>query len=69
MAQENVIYLVMTQLGQTSTTTAALYVNPEQEKAHQAAARMGNLNNEENTFSEIYSLHYFSPSNVYTLRI
>ncbi|MGM9925104.1 MAG: tyrosine recombinase XerS [Bacillus sp. (in: firmicutes)] len=44
MEQENDIHLVMSQLGHTSTTTAALYVNPEKEKARQAAARMGNRN-------------------------
>ena len=44
MEQENDIHLVMTQLGHSSTTTAALYVNPEQEKVRQAAIRMGKEN-------------------------
>jgi site-specific recombinase XerD len=35
------IHLLMRQLGHTSTTTAALYSNPEQEKARQAAKLMG----------------------------
>ncbi|MGE7184469.1 tyrosine-type recombinase/integrase [Peribacillus sp. NPDC006672] len=33
MEQTGDIHLLMTQLGHTSTTTAALYTNPEQEKA------------------------------------
>ncbi|MDF1998155.1 tyrosine-type recombinase/integrase [Peribacillus frigoritolerans] len=33
--------LLMTQLGHTSTTTAALYTNPEQEKAKKAAKQLG----------------------------
>jgi site-specific recombinase XerD len=41
MAETNDIHLVMTQLGHSSTTTAALYTNPEQEKARQAAAELG----------------------------
>jgi hypothetical protein len=32
MEQSGDIHLLMTQLGHTSTTTAALYTNPEQEK-------------------------------------
>ncbi|MGE7185481.1 tyrosine-type recombinase/integrase [Peribacillus sp. NPDC006672] len=37
MEQSGDIHLLMTQLGHTSTTTAALYTNPEQEKAKKAA--------------------------------
>ncbi|MEH6945339.1 tyrosine-type recombinase/integrase [Bacillus sp. JJ722] len=33
MEQENDLHLVMSQLGHSSTTTAALYVNPDKEKA------------------------------------
>ncbi|WP_260402092.1 hypothetical protein [Peribacillus simplex] len=33
MEQPGDIHLLMTQLGHTSTTTAALYTNPEQGKA------------------------------------
>ncbi|WP_066297681.1 tyrosine recombinase XerS [Bacillus sp. FJAT-29937] len=41
MAQEKDIHMLMTQLGHTSTTTAALYDNPELDKAQEAAAKMG----------------------------
>ncbi|MFE4706885.1 tyrosine-type recombinase/integrase [Peribacillus simplex] len=37
MEQTGDIHLLMTQLGHTSTTTAALYTNPEQEEAKKAA--------------------------------
>jgi integrase len=39
MEQSGDIHLLMTQLGHTSTTTAALYTNPEQEKAKKAAKK------------------------------
>ncbi|OCA90294.1 tyrosine recombinase XerS [Pseudobacillus wudalianchiensis] len=42
MEETNDIHLLMRQLGHTSTTTAALYSNPEQEKAKQAARLLGN---------------------------
>ncbi|MFD0051971.1 tyrosine recombinase XerS [Actinomycetes bacterium NPDC127524] len=45
MEQSGDIHLLMTQLGHTSTTTAALYTNPEQEKAKMAAEQMGNRRN------------------------
>lgn len=46
MEQTGDIHLLMTQLGHTSTTTAALYTNPEKEKAKQAAKELGErLNN------------------------
>ncbi|MGE8204690.1 tyrosine-type recombinase/integrase [Heyndrickxia sp. NPDC080065] len=48
MEQENDIHLLMRQLGHTSTTTAALYSNPEQEKAKQAAIKMGNRREQSN---------------------
>lgn len=35
------IHLLMTQLGHTSTTTAALYTNPGQKKSKKAAKQMG----------------------------
>jgi site-specific recombinase XerD len=41
MEETNDIHLLMRQLGHTSTTTAALYSNPEQEKAKQAARLLG----------------------------
>jgi site-specific recombinase XerD len=41
MEQSGDIHLLMTQLGHTSTTTAALYTNPEQEKAKKAAKELG----------------------------
>ncbi len=41
MEQSGDIHLLMTQLGHTSTTTAALYTNPEQEKAKKAAKQLG----------------------------
>ncbi|MEF2097288.1 tyrosine recombinase XerS [Bacillus sp. CFBP9009] len=41
MEQSGDIHLLMTQLGHTSTTTAALYTNPEQEKAKKAAKLLG----------------------------
>ncbi len=41
MEQSGNIHLLMTQLGHTSTTTAALYTNPEQEKAKKAAKQLG----------------------------
>ncbi|WP_179086170.1 tyrosine-type recombinase/integrase [Peribacillus simplex] len=41
MEQSGDIHLLMTQLGHTSTTTAALYTNPEQEKAKKAAKKLG----------------------------
>jgi site-specific recombinase XerD len=41
MEQSGDIHLLMTQLGHTSTTTAALYTNPEQEKAKKAAEQLG----------------------------
>ena len=41
MEQSGDIHLLMTQLGHTSTTTAALYTNPEQEKAKKAAKMLG----------------------------
>ncbi|UZD48721.1 hypothetical protein [Peribacillus frigoritolerans] len=37
MEQSGEIHLLMTELGHTSTTTAPLYTNPEQEKAKKAA--------------------------------
>jgi hypothetical protein len=46
MEQSEDIHLLMTQLGHTSTTTAALYTNPEQEKAKakKAAKLLGEKN-------------------------
>ncbi|WHY58681.1 tyrosine-type recombinase/integrase [Peribacillus simplex] len=41
MEQAVDIHLLMTQLGHTSTTTAALCTNPEQEKAKKAAKLLG----------------------------
>ncbi|QOS89028.1 tyrosine recombinase XerS [Peribacillus sp. JNUCC41] len=41
MEQSGDIHLLMTQLGHTSTTTAALYTNPEKEKAKKAAKLLG----------------------------
>lgn len=41
MEQSGDIHLLMTQLGHTSTTTAALYTNSEQEKAKKAAKLLG----------------------------
>ncbi|MFJ7469223.1 tyrosine-type recombinase/integrase [Peribacillus frigoritolerans] len=41
MGQSGDIHFLMTQLGHTSTTTAALYTNPELEKAKKAAKQMG----------------------------
>ncbi|WP_235443590.1 tyrosine recombinase XerS [Peribacillus frigoritolerans] len=41
MEQSGDIHLLMTQLGHTSTTTAALYTNPEQEKVKKAAKQLG----------------------------
>lgn len=41
MEQSGDIHLLMTQLGHTSTTTAALYTNPEQEKAKKDAKQLG----------------------------
>ncbi|MGE7682865.1 tyrosine-type recombinase/integrase [Peribacillus simplex] len=41
MEQSGDIHLLMTQLGHTSTTTAALYTIPEQEKAKKAAKQLG----------------------------
>ncbi|WP_148359031.1 tyrosine recombinase XerS [Peribacillus simplex] len=41
MEQSGDIHLLMTQLGHTSTTTAALYTNPEQDKAKKAAKLLG----------------------------
>ncbi|WP_375162199.1 tyrosine recombinase XerS [Fictibacillus sp. WQ 8-8] len=41
MAQEGDIHLLMTQLGHSSTTTSALYSNPEHEKAKKAAELLG----------------------------
>jgi site-specific recombinase XerD len=41
MEQSGDIHLLMTQLCHTSTTTAALYTNPEQEKAKKAAKLLG----------------------------
>ncbi|MFJ7932398.1 hypothetical protein [Peribacillus sp. NPDC096448] len=41
MEQSGDIHLLMTQLGHTSTTTAALYTTPEQEKAKKAAKQLG----------------------------
>jgi integrase len=40
MEQSGDIHLLMTQLGHTSTTTAALYTNPEQEKVKKAAEQL-----------------------------
>ncbi|MDM5358209.1 hypothetical protein [Peribacillus sp. ACCC06369] len=40
MEQSGDIHLLMTQFGHTSTTTAALYTNPEQEKSKMAAKQM-----------------------------
>ncbi|MFS0670164.1 hypothetical protein AB1L12_19890 [Peribacillus frigoritolerans] len=40
MDQSGDIHLLMTQLGHTSTTTAALYTNPGQEKSKKAAKQM-----------------------------
>ncbi|WP_257985981.1 tyrosine recombinase XerS [Bacillus sp. M6-12] len=45
MEETGDIHLLMRQLGHSSTTTAALYSNPEQEKAKQAARLMGNRRN------------------------
>nr|WP_269429935.1 tyrosine-type recombinase/integrase [Bacillus sp. FJAT-27231] len=42
MEETNDIHLLMRQLGHTSTTTATLYSNSEQEKAKQAARLLGN---------------------------
>ncbi|MEB2630185.1 tyrosine-type recombinase/integrase [Peribacillus frigoritolerans] len=39
--QSGDIHLLMTQLVHTSTTTAALYTNPEQEKAKKTAKLLG----------------------------
>lgn len=41
MEETNDIHLLMRQLGHTSTNTAALYTNPEQEKAKQASRQLG----------------------------
>lgn len=41
MEQEKDIHLLMMQLGHSSTTTAALYDNPDSDKAKKAAAEMG----------------------------
>ncbi len=41
MEQSGDIHLLMTQLGHTSTTTAALYKNPVHEKAKKAAKKLG----------------------------
>jgi site-specific recombinase XerD len=41
MEETGDIHLLMRQLGHTSTTTAALYSNPEQEKAKRAAEQLG----------------------------
>ena len=41
MDETNDIHLLMRQLGHTSTTTAALYSNPEQEKAKLASKQLG----------------------------
>lgn len=41
MDQSGDIHLLMTQLGHNSTTTAALYTNPGQEKSKKAAKMMG----------------------------
>ncbi|MBV7509667.1 tyrosine recombinase XerS [Bacillus sp. sid0103] len=41
MEETGDIHLLMRQLGHSSTTTAALYSNPEQEKAQQAAKQLG----------------------------
>lgn len=41
MEQSGDIHLLMTQLGYTSTTTAALYTNPKQETAKKAAKLKG----------------------------
>lgn len=41
MDQSGDIHLLMTQVGHTSTTTAALYTNPGQEKSKKAAKQMG----------------------------
>lgn len=41
MEETGDIHLLMRQLGHTSTTTAALYSNPEQEKAKRAAEKLG----------------------------
>ena len=35
------LHLLMTQLGHILTTTAALYTNPEQEKAKKAVKQLG----------------------------
>lgn len=45
MEQSGDIHLLMMQLGHTSTTTAALYTNPEQEKSKMAAENMGHRRN------------------------
>ncbi|OLN22129.1 tyrosine recombinase XerS [Domibacillus antri] len=41
MAETGDIHLLMTQLGHSTTSTAALYTNPEQEKARHAAEQLG----------------------------
>ncbi|MGG3477505.1 hypothetical protein ABES21_08295 [Peribacillus frigoritolerans] len=41
MEQSGDIHLLRTQLGHMLTTTAALYTNPEQEKAKKAAKSLG----------------------------
>lgn len=41
MEETNDIHLLMTQLGHSTTSTAALYTNPEQEKARQALKHLG----------------------------
>jgi site-specific recombinase XerD len=45
MDQTGDIHLLMTQLGHTSTTTAALYTNPEHQKAIKAAKQLGERRN------------------------
>nr|WP_108671425.1 tyrosine recombinase XerS [Peribacillus acanthi] len=42
MEETNDIHLLMRQLGHGSTTTAALYINPDRDKAKKAAAQLGN---------------------------
>ncbi|KIL45459.1 tyrosine recombinase [Jeotgalibacillus soli] len=41
MAQSGDIHLLMTQLGHSSTTTAALYSNREHKKAKKASEQLG----------------------------
>ncbi|MDQ7861085.1 tyrosine-type recombinase/integrase [Peribacillus frigoritolerans] len=46
MEQSGDIHLLMTQIGHYSTTTAALYTNPEQEKAKKSCETAGREKNQ-----------------------